>query len=442
MSDEDSEDRDNSHLDEENWKNDDFLSFKVDSAIDHDDSSEPSTGGPDDFPTSATNMTTLPPWMDYTHPQNCHRLVALHNEIVQFVHLMEPTAEEKVQRESLIERVRTLVVNAFNGTASVNVFGSQATGLFLPSSDIDLVVSFSEQKDEKSVAEVNDDADNALPVQSPLHILADAIRREWLSELSYLEVIEQTRVPLVKFTHASTNISVDICFSQENGVLAASLMTTMLQSLPPLRPLTICLKYFLASRELHQPYTGGIGSYMLQLMIVSLLQHRARDAANFRRPCIECLGSLLLEFFALYGQDFNFVTTGISVRHDGFYFPKGVQSKKEVFWQPQRPFSCAIENPLETTMDVGQTSFRIQLIQRAFGVAYKTLLAYVAEPSVPTHSILATIIHPTQEMRLRKQNKRQGQQLATKRDADVLEEKGKTRDDRRDKKKKKRKKNR
>ena len=44
---------------------------------------------------------------------------------------------------------------------------------------------------------------------------------------------------------------------------------------------------------------------------------------NFRKikPSMN-LGALLLEFFALYGNSFNFVLTGISISKGGFYFQK------------------------------------------------------------------------------------------------------------------------
>jgi non-canonical poly(A) RNA polymerase PAPD5/7 len=137
---------------------------------------------------------------------------------------------------------------------------------------------------------------------------------------------------------------------------------------------------------------------MLQLMIVSFLQHRERDGYNFRRPSLYNLGCLLVEFFELYGLDFNYVTTGLSVRHDGFYFPKGAKDRKDNFWQPNRRFSMAIENPLEPTHDVGKPSFRIQVVQRSFELAFKTLLAHLTEPVVPAVSTLASILPPTPEM--------------------------------------------
>jgi non-canonical poly(A) RNA polymerase PAPD5/7 len=308
-----------------------------------------------------------------------------------------------------------LVKSTFDN-CQVDVFGSQATGLCLPSSDIDIALQLSEEdtpkengekkegketKQEEKITkqqEIDDMVNWDKPSGSPLQRLAEALRAEWMSELSYLEVIENTRVPLVKFTHGPTNISVDVCFNQKTGPQAATLMHQYMDALPPLRPLTFLLKYFMASRGLNQPYTGGVGSFMLQMMIVSFLQHRERDAFNNRRPSLYNLGALLVEFFELYSTDFNFITTGLSVRFDGFYFPKGSADRKKDFWQPQRPFLMAMENPLEPTSDVGTSSFRMSTVQRSFEVAFKVLLSHLTEPLIPTVSILASILPPTDEM--------------------------------------------
>lgn len=80
----------------------------------------------------------------------------------------------------------------------------------------------------------------------------------------------------------------------------------------------------------------------------------------------------------------------------------------------------AMENPLEPTLDVGQSSFRYQTVQRSFAVAYKMLLAYItARPSdtelLNVASILATILPPTDYMTSRKVQKRGDQPESAKR---------------------------
>ena len=319
------------------------------------------------------------------------------------------------------------------------------TGLCLPNSDIDFVIRFPKKKKDATKNKKGESKPDAINldesekktkeedggqeegedledlISNPLHKLAEAVREEFgirseldtmdlavddevddaSEHLSYLEVIEQTRVPLVKFTVAPYNLDIDVCFDQPGGPESAELMHRFMESMPPLRPLTFILKYFLASRDMNKPYTGGIGSYLLQIMIVSFLQQRSREDLHSKGTAggnYYNLGSLLLDFFELYGMDFNYVTTGISVRNDGFYFAKGEREKKSIFWQPNRPFSLAVENPLETTMDVGAGAFRMNMIQRIFEHAFKTFMAYVAEPREHTDSILATIIPPTEEM--------------------------------------------
>jgi non-canonical poly(A) RNA polymerase PAPD5/7 len=163
---------------------------------------------------------------------------------------------------------------------------------------------------------------------------------------------------------------------------------------------------------LNEPYSGGVGSYMLQLLIVAFLQHRERDAINFKRPSAHNLGGLLLEFFELFGMNFNYLITGISVRNNGFFFPKGASDRKDVFWQQQRPLLVALENPLEITHDVGSSSFRFQIVQRSFAAAYKIILCYIVDPvleDVP--SILATILPPNDYMSSRLVLKRRDKAL-------------------------------
>ena len=81
-----------------------------------------------------------------------------------------------------------------------------------------------------------------------------------------------TQVPIVKFTDKNTGISVDICINVKSGREAFGLINGFLEEHPSLRPLTLFLKYFLYYRDLNETYTGGIGSFVLQMMIISHLQ--------------------------------------------------------------------------------------------------------------------------------------------------------------------------
>lgn len=63
----------------------------------------------------------------------------LHSEILDYVKWIEQSPEEKSTRENLVKRIKKVVKGSYPD-AVVMVFGSCATGLNLPMSDIDLLV--------------------------------------------------------------------------------------------------------------------------------------------------------------------------------------------------------------------------------------------------------------------------------------------------------------
>ena len=326
----------------DNWKDEDFLSFEDETqnkdkkASDIGKSRRRSVGaivvtGLDGI----SSDPPLPPWLtrdSIDERSTQHRLnrlrvpplIKLHNEIVQFYNLMKPRQEEVKLRLDLVDEIRSIVYREFGGRDKVKVatFGSLKTGLFLPASDIDLVVTFSVDDEEQSYAnsklDSQDQEDWRLHIRenpgSRMKRFADAIGREWFPDgkISYLEVLDSARVPIVKLTHEPTKLNVDVSFDKLNGQENADFMNKMLERMPPLKPLIFVLKAFTASRGLNEPYSGGIGSFLLQLMIISFIQHRSREEFNRGRQAsanVKNMGSMLLEFFELYGIDFNYFTT-------------------------------------------------------------------------------------------------------------------------------------
>jgi DNA polymerase sigma len=53
------------------------------------------------------------------------------------------------------------------------------------------------------------------------------------------------------------------------------------------------------------------------------------------------LGTLLIEFFELYGRNFNYDDVGLSIRRGGFYFNK----RSRGWYRAQQPFLLSIEDP-------------------------------------------------------------------------------------------------
>lgn len=216
-------------------------------------------------------------------------------------------------RNDVVERLCALVHELWP-RAHVDVFGSFATGLCLPMSDLDLVVH----------------VDTAY---QPLPVLENVLEKRF--RCTGLEAIAKARVPLIKFRDAETSVSVDISFNADNGPRNCAIVRRLLVAHPEARPLILALKYILHSNWLSEVYYGGIGSYGLTLMVVSFIQMRKRARASL------ALGDLFLGFLQLYGFQFNYELTGISLRNGGSYFPK----KRHNWFDPRKPFLLAIEDP-------------------------------------------------------------------------------------------------
>jgi len=301
----------------------------------------------------------------------------LHDEIILFTRYIAPRPEEFLMRNEVVDKITRVIKNEWPH-AQVDIFGSFKTGLYLPTSDIDLVVF----GDWTSL---------------PLNQLKDALIRECVTDKDNIKVLDKASVPIIKVTEIKTDLRIDISFNMINGVKSAALIKEYLLEYPCLRYMAMVLKQFLLQRDLNEVWTGGIGSYSLILMIVSFLQLHPRINP---RSTDNNLGVLLIEFFELYGKHFNYMRTGIRVRDGGSYVPK-----EEIFKQFNNGYRASIlciEDPLNPANDIGKGSYGALKVKQAFENAYLTLSEAVA----PQHaylikdgqSILGRIIRITHEV--------------------------------------------
>mgnify|MGYP003927749963 CR=1 FL=1 len=179
------------------------------------------------------------------------------------------------------------------------------------------------------------------------------------------------------------------------------------REIQPLEPLLLVLKQFLYNRDLHETYTGGWGSYLLTMTIISHLQHHPGQGPGFDKPETN-LGALLVDYLHLYGLRFNMERIGISVRDGGAYFRKARQGlpaprtstprapapraprpraparapaggwltwpgARTGWLDGVRPFLLSVEDPKNPESDLGKNSFNVRNVQRAFEGAYFTL---------------------------------------------------------------------
>ena len=342
----------------------------------------------EDFLLNYNQSESQQPGFDFNNSNYCSEgLLNLHKEILLFSDYIAPTLEELYMRNEIIWRITKVIKDQFPN-AQVDIFGSYKTGLFLPTSDIDMVV-FGEWKQQ----------------QLPLNALRDALIKEKISDYDNIKVLDKASVPIVKILETNTELKVDISFNTINGVKSADLIKKFLVEYPCLRPLVMVLKQFLIQRDFNEVWTGGIGSYSLILMTVSFLQLHSRIDPTQRVENLN-LGVLLIEFFELYGRCFNYMKTAIRIQNGGSYI-----SKEEILKQfptnsvsGHRSSILCIEDPLNPLNDIGKGSYGALKVKQAFEYAYFTLSHSVLPQNEfilknSPQSILGRIVRITKEVR-------------------------------------------
>ncbi|KAK9811253.1 hypothetical protein WJX72_000658 [[Myrmecia] bisecta] len=294
-------------------------------------------------------------------------LLRLHNEVAEFCRFLEPTEAEAAARTAAVQRIRE-VIQAIWPACSVQLFGSFVTGLYLPTSDLDLVVVDS----------------NCTNIPQALKAIASSLSRKNLA--TEVQVIAKAKVPIIKFQEVASRLNFDISFDVANGPQAAEYVRAVMHAYLPMKPLVMVLKVFLQQRELNEVYSGGIGSYALLVMVAAfLMTHPSRKADYSGKPgeLEASLGVLLVDFARLYGRALNMTDVGVSCRNGGVFF-----SKRQKFFQGERPYLLAVEDPQDVDNDLCKGSYAIQKVRQAFEFAYMQLTA----PADPDESLLQRII--------------------------------------------------
>ena len=235
-------------------------------------------------------------------------LSSLHFEIKAFEQEMHSVAASKLPlRQSLLEKVREIVSLHFPG-AEVLLFGSHATGLALPSSDMDVVILYSRLRSREDVR-VAVLTLAALLMPCPWTVAAQAI--------------DTASVPLIKLQVDSYLLGdsetgllkVDISFDgfrgnsaiPHIGLASAAYVNDILRADSRLRSLVLAFKHLLVLNDLNCAYTGGLSSYAVVLWTAA---YAASDPS-------EDLGLVLKGLFRFYGLEFDPRTTTIDLSQSG-----------------------------------------------------------------------------------------------------------------------------
>lgn len=332
-------------------KNEDFIGFGFLSTDEEESEGEESEN---DDHSGAPNSQY--PWIkDHDHSTQKEIADWLTMEIRDFVNYISPSSDEIITRNKVIAALKKSISDFWPGT-TVHVFGSCATDLYLPGSDIDMVV-------------VSDTGsyENA----SRLYQLSTFLRTNKLA--TEVEVIAHAKVPIIKFVDPKSRLHIDVSFERTNGIDAAKRIRRWLVSTPGLRELVLVVKQFLRTRRLNNVHVGGLGGYATIIICYHFLRLHPKIATD-AMSALDNLGVLLIEFFELYGRNFSYDDLVLALDPENEE-PKYVRKLKSPLQHSARSlFAIIIQDPADPSNNITRSSYNLRDLKKAFGGAYQLLL--------------------------------------------------------------------
>lgn len=216
----------------------------------------------------------------------------LHLEILQFKDSVKDILNEmQPVKEQLIQSLTAVIQRALPHS-EVKVYGSHATKLCLPWSDIDLVIIPNHPLNY--LGGRGGQLEQSRSVLSLINReLQNELQNKWVNNVTFLD---NATVPVVKvtclikdlllqqsssfteyekykmFLEQPFNIDITQMTDHHNGLECVRLVQDFLAENEVIEPLIIVLKQFLKVSNLNNPYFGGLSSYALFLMITTFLQ--------------------------------------------------------------------------------------------------------------------------------------------------------------------------
>ena len=188
---------------------------------------------------------------------------------------------------SIKQLLKESVQNCLGKNYEVKIYGSRETGLCLPWSDIDAVISFTENE-----------------YMQPLHKLYIYLQNNY----SFIDIkyIENTQIPLIKIITSNEfyNISLDISLElpEHHGAECVTYIKEKIKEYEVLSPMTLAFKTIFQKAKINDPYTGGLSSYGIILLIIYFLKINQKNGNDIS---LNNLGKLFYKLLEYYGTIYN-----------------------------------------------------------------------------------------------------------------------------------------
>ena len=185
---------------------------------------------------------------------------SLQKDIIDFMNLVTyKISIIKPKVNELIDLIQKSVENSIGKEYTVKLYGSHATGLCLPWSDIDVVLC----KENSNINQNNQNNQNENLYSNkyiPLHDLFNYLQKN--NDFKSINYIGATSVPLIKIKTKENidikNVDISLQDNSHYGIKCVSLVLDYKNEYEVLLPMVLALKNILKQAKLNDPYTVSI----------------------------------------------------------------------------------------------------------------------------------------------------------------------------------------
>ena len=277
---------------------------------------------------------------------------SLQKDLEDYQIYIEDIISKKTEKIKDILNQLQSVVDEVNPDYKVNLYGSYSTGLCLPWSDIDTVITYKEGSySDLFLSDLN----NKLA------------KKPWVKEQKFLD---HATVPIIKITtDEKIDFHIDISLYNEKhfGLKAVELIKKYLNKYKVLKPIILALKTLLKNGSLNDTYKGGLSSYGLTLMIVSFLQSQI-DNKQYNEESPILLGEMFINVLQHYGIFFDY-SNYVILTYPLDYNPEN-NERDGSFLFHSNPHELIIVDPLNNQNNVAKSTYQFMNIKMGFLIAY------------------------------------------------------------------------
>lgn len=292
---------------------------------------------------------------------------SLDTQLLRFIEAGKVAEDVVRRRQEVLNLLKGVVLQIFNGKVGLELFGSCATRLATDTSDLDLCVTIhtgqSDGLKESQHLEV---------LQKLYYAIQSLCRGEPTLILS-------ARVPIVKWKDSLTSIECDFTLRIGRHDLKTKFLRIFVDGDARFRPFVLLVKHWSKQRYVGDATRGTLNSFGHTLLVVHFLQaldppmlpivrlrrsHNAEGALleqwtikPFTRRNTMSFGELLFAYFDYFANRFDFERHIVTTRFEKL-IPASAEERALQFQKRQRTSFC-VEDPLDLTDNVGRNVNRV-----------------------------------------------------------------------------------